>query len=216
MRPRWLPAALAVATTLGVAAAIPAASGARRHATVHVAQSSDLSAVIRRTESGIPHIEADNYAGLGYGYGYAFAQDNLCVMAEDYVTVDAERSKFFGPNGSYVQRGNGISANNLNSDFFFQQINDSHVIDDLLSKPPPIGPQQEVRDLVSGYVAGYNRYLSDVGGTNGVPDKSCRGKPWVRPITEADAYRRFYQLALLASGDGAIDGIGEAPPPALG
>src|SRR5437588_5039440 len=103
-------------------------------------------AVIRRTAYGIPHIQASDYAGLGYGYGYAFAQDNLCVMAEDYVTVDAERSRFFGPSGSYEQRGNGISANNLNSDFFFQQIIDSHVIDDLLAKPPPLGPEQEVRD----------------------------------------------------------------------
>ena len=40
-----------------------------------------FSATIRRTEGGIPHISAPNYAGLGYGYGYAFAQDNLCVMA---------------------------------------------------------------------------------------------------------------------------------------
>jgi acyl-homoserine-lactone acylase len=28
---------------------------------------------------------------MGYGYGYAFAQDNLCTMAEDYVTVDARQ-----------------------------------------------------------------------------------------------------------------------------
>src|SRR5437016_1299311 len=157
------------------------------------ASATGFSATIRRTEGGIPHITAPNYAGLGYGYGYAFAQDNLCVMAEDYVTVDAERSRFFGPNGSYPQRGNGVTANNLDPDFFSQQIIDSHVIHELLAKAPPLGPEQEVRDLVTGYVAGYNRYLSDVGGTNGVPDSTCRGKPWVRPIAEADAYRRFYQ-----------------------
>jgi len=180
------------------------------------ASAAAFSATIRRTEDGIPHITAPNYAGLGYGYGYAFAQDNLCVMAEDYVTVDAERSRFFGPNGSYPQRGNGVTANNLDSDFFFQQIVDSHVIDELLAKPPPIGPAQEVRDLARGYVAGYNRYLADVGGTNGVPDTTCRGKPWVRPITEADAYRRFYQLTELASGDVVINGIGEAAPPTPG
>jgi len=32
-------------------------------------------------------------------------------MAEDYATLDAQRSRFFGPGGSYVQRGNGISSN---------------------------------------------------------------------------------------------------------
>src|SRR5437763_7067990 len=177
---------------------------------------SGYSATIRRTEGGIPHISAATYGGLGYGYGYAFAQDNICVMADDYITVDAERSKFFGPNGSYEQRGNGVTANNLNSDFFFQQIIDSHVIDELLAKEPPLGPAQEVRELVAGYVAGYNRYLSDVGGTNGVPDSTCRGKPWVRPITEADAFRRFYQLTELASADVVINGIAEAAPPTPG
>src|SRR5205807_7931778 len=180
------------------------------------ASAAAFSATIRRTEGGIPHISAPTYAGLGYGYGYAFAQDNLCVMAEDYVTVDAERSRFFGPNGSYPQRGNGVTANNLDSDFFFQQIIDSNVIDELLAKAPPLGPAQEVRDLVRGYVAGYNRYLSDVGGANGVPDSTCRGKPWVRPITEADAYGRFYQLTELASADVVINGIAEAAPPTPG
>jgi acyl-homoserine-lactone acylase len=175
-----------------------------------------FSATIRRTEGGIPHITSRTYAGIGYGYGFAFAQDNICVMADDYITVDAERSKFFGPDGSYEQRGNGVTASNLNSDFFFQQIIDSHVIDELLAKEPPLGPAQEVRELVAGYVAGYNRYLADVGGTNGVPDSSCRGEPWVRPISEADAYRRFYQLTELASADVVINGIAEAAPPTPG
>src|SRR5207253_9025792 len=42
------------------------------------------------------------------------------------------------------------------------------------------------------------------------------GKPWVRPITEADAYRRFYQLTELASADVVINGIAEAAPPTPG
>jgi acyl-homoserine-lactone acylase len=175
-----------------------------------------LSATIRRTAHGIPHIEARSYAGVGFGYGYAFAQDNICPIAEDYVTVSGERSRYFGPDGSYLQRGNGFSANNLNSDFFFKQIIDSKTIEGLVAKPPPLGPAPEIKEGVRGYVAGYNRYLADVGGTNGVPDKTCRGQPWVRPITVADAYRRFYQLVLLASQDVAIDGIGSAQPPGSG
>jgi acyl-homoserine-lactone acylase len=170
-------------------------------------------ATIRRTAHGIPHITASNFGGLGYGYGYAFAQDDLCTMAQDYVTVDGERSKYFGPDGSYYQGGNGVTANNLDSDFFFQQIKDSGIISKLLAKRPPMGPKPEVRQAVRGYVAGYNKYLSDVGGRNGVPDPRCRGKAWVRPITEQDAYLRFYQLVELASGDVVIPGIAEAQPP---
>jgi acyl-homoserine-lactone acylase len=198
------------------AAAVSAATARHHHRTgkhrKHRA-TRGLGATIRRTAHGIPHIQARNWAGLGYGFGYAFAQDNLCTMAEDYVTVDAERSRFFGPDGTYEQRGNGITVNNLDSDFFWQQIIDSGVIDHLLSLPPPLGLEPQAKQAVAGYVAGYNRYLSDVGGTNGVPDSTCRGKPWVRPITLADAYRRFYQLIELASGDVVIPGIAEAQPP---
>jgi acyl-homoserine-lactone acylase len=175
-----------------------------------------FNAEIRRTAHGIPHIQAKSYGGIGFGYGYAFAQDNICPIAEDYVTVRGERSRFFGPGGSYQQRGNGFSANNLNSDFFYKRIIDTKTIESLLAKPPPLGPEPELKAGVRGYVAGYNRYLREVGGTNGVPDKSCRGKPWVRPITVADAYRRFYQLVLLASQSVAIDGIGSAAPPTPG
>jgi acyl-homoserine-lactone acylase len=170
-------------------------------------------AKIRRSAYGIPHIEARNYLGAGYGYGYAIAQDNICVLAETYVTVDAERARWFGPKEGYQQRGNGVDTNNLDSDFFFQQIIDSGIIDRLLAKPPPDGLQPAARQVVRGYVAGYNKYLADVGGTNGVRDPNCRGKPWVRPITEKQAYRRFYQLTELASGDVAIPGIAKAKPP---
>ncbi len=170
-------------------------------------------AVIRRTAHGIPHITASSFGGLGYGYGYAFAQDNLCVMAEDYVTVEGERSRYFGPDGSYYQGGNDVTANNLDSDFFFQQIKDSGVVDKLLAKPAPFGPKPEVRQAVRGYVAGYNKYLADVGGRDRVPDPRCRGKAWVHPITLQDAYLRFYQLVELASGDVAIPGIAQAQPP---
>ena len=174
---------------------------------------SPYQAKIRRTAYGIPHIEAKSYPGLGYGYGYAIAQDNICVLAETYVTVGAERARWFGPDGKYLQRGNGFEAGNLDSDFFFQQIIDSGIIEKLLEKPPPDGLQPEGKDVVRGYVAGYNKYLADVGGAAGVRDPACKGKPWVRPITEKDAYRRFYQLSLLASGDVAIGGIAQAKPP---
>jgi acyl-homoserine-lactone acylase len=172
-----------------------------------------VEATIRRDAHGIPHILADDYAGLGFGYGYAFAEDNICTIAESYVTVGAQRSRFFGPDGRYEQRGNGFSANNLNSDFFYQRIIDEGIVEELLSKEPPHGPVDEIRAGVRGYVAGYNKYLTETGVEN-LSDPRCRGAEWVRPITEIDAFRRFYQLTLLASQSVAIDGIGSAQPPA--
>lgn len=169
---------------------------------------------IRRTAFGVPHILARSYAGAGYGYGFAFAQDNLCTMAEDYVTVAGQRSRFFGPNGTYEQRGNGTTVNNLDSDFYWRQIDASGIIDRLVATRPPLGPGPEVRSLLNGYVAGYNRYLRSVGGSRGVPDPRCRGRAWVRPITAEDAYRRIYQLLEIASGNVVIEGIAQAKPPA--
>jgi acyl-homoserine-lactone acylase len=174
-----------------------------------------LSAQIRRTAHGIPNILADDWAGIGFGYGYAFAQDNICEIAETYVTVDAQRSRYFGPDTGYAQRGNGFNVqSNLNSDFFYQRINQKRVIENLLDKPlSEGGPHDQIREGVRGYVAGYNKYLADTGVDN-ISDPRCRGAAWVHPITEIEAYRRFYQLALLASQTVAIDGIGSAQPPA--
>ena len=59
-------------------------------------QPDQATADIRRTSFGVPHIRADNERGLGYGIGYAYAQDNLCLLANEVVTVNGERSRYFG------------------------------------------------------------------------------------------------------------------------
>jgi len=174
--------------------------------------SADPSAVIRRTEYGIPHILANDWEGAGYGYGYAIAQDNICVLADTYLTVRAQRSRYFPPDQTYESRGNGGVFKNIDSDFFFQRALDTKVVPKLIAQQPPIGPTDDVRAAVKGYVEGYNRYLADTGVDN-IPDPTCRGKPWVTPITELDAYMRFWQLGILASQGVAIDGIAQAAPP---
>lgn len=197
--------ALLVVACVVACLAAPAQARRHRHGTPTV--------IVRRTAYGIPRVLASSYVGAGEGYGYAFAADDLCTMAADYITVDAQRSRFFGPQDGYLQGGNGVTVTNLDSDFFFQQIIDSRIIERLLGQPPPFGPVRPVRDLVRGYVKGYNRYLASVGGASGIPDARCRGQSWVRPITEAEVWRRFYQLIELASGDVVIQGIAEATPP---
>ena len=69
-----------------------------------------------------------------------------------------------------------------------------------MAQPAPQGPRPEVRELVTGYVRGYNQFLAEVAaGERTITDPACAGKAWVRTITETEVYRRFYQLALLAS-----------------
>lgn len=168
---------------------------------------------LRYTEYGIPHILAQSWEGLGYGDGYGQARDTICTLAEAYVTVDGDRSRYFGPDGSYVNGGSSLTpVNNLDSDLFYRQMDAAGTVEKAISMPAPRGPEPEVRNLVRGFVAGYNRYLSDTG-VQRLPDPTCRGADWVHPITELEAYRRISQILLLGSSGNAIDGVGSAQPP---
>jgi len=168
---------------------------------------------IRYTDYGIPHITGRDFGSLGYGYGYAVAKENICILAETYTTVRGRRSIHFGPDNGYTYRANSSTVNNLNSDVFYQDIIDSKRVEKLVGMKGPHAIKPELFELADGYVAGYNRWLASVGGAKGVTDPACKGKAWVTPITKADVFRRFYQLALLASSGVAIDGIGAAAPP---
>src|SRR5215472_2106173 len=99
---------MAVGAVAAVAVAIPASAAIPTQISVPAPEHSGAySALIQRTEYGIPHILAPNYGDLGFGYGYAFAQDNVCTLADEILTVDGSRSEFFGPDGD---SGNQLSA----------------------------------------------------------------------------------------------------------
>lgn len=205
------PAAAANAST--AVSAGPAAADASTAPSGAAAGSGEVSVV--RTKFGVPHITADSFRGVGYGYGRAIAEDAICTLAETYVTVRAERSRWFGPAATYVVGGNGTTVTNLSSDFVFQRYIDRGTVERLAAEPPPSGPRPEVAEGLQGYVDGYNDWLASVGGSAGVPDPSCRGKAWVKPITLLDAYRRVHQLAILASTGAALEGIATAQPPGV-
>ena len=112
---------------------------------------SHVSAEIRRTTFGVPHIRAADERGLGYGIGYAYAQDNLCLLANEVVTVNGERSKYFGPQALTLEQ-----RDNLASDVFFNWLNTPEAVAAFWQAQTP-----EVRELIEGYVAGYNRQLSE-------------------------------------------------------
>ena len=79
-------------------------------------------ATITRTKFGIAHVKAADYGGLGYGAAYSRAQDNICLLAETYVTLSGERAKFFGAAGDALI---GLGAGkNLDSDFYHRAVLD--------------------------------------------------------------------------------------------
>jgi acyl-homoserine-lactone acylase len=183
---------LAAATAVTVLVAPAAAQAAKQH----------YRAEVRRTTGGWAHVKANDYGSLGFGYGYAYAQDQICELADIVTTVNAERSRWFGPDDG-----------NLESDFFYQRIKDERTVQRLVRRRAPHGPSKVVRATVKGFAAGYNAYLRKTGRAK-LPDPTCRGKGWVRPITALDMYRRFYQLGLRASSGNFLGEIVGATPSA--
>jgi acyl-homoserine-lactone acylase len=179
----------------GILAAVTALAVLAAPAVVQAAGKS-YRAEVRRTTGGWAHVKAANYGSLGFGYGYAYAQDQLCELADIMVTVNAERSRYFGPEGG-----------NLESDFFYQRIKDMRTVQKLARRKAPHGPSKIVRQTVNGFVAGFNAYLK----RTARPDARCRR--YVRPITALDMYRRFYQLGLRASSGNFRNEIVAAAPP---
>ncbi|MFL9840531.1 penicillin acylase family protein [Sphingomonas sp. ST-64] len=162
------------------------------------------AATITRTEHGIAHITAKDWRGAGYGVGYAYAQDNLCMIAEEFATVAGERSLHFGPKESATLGFQ--SVDNLSSDLFFRS-----AIDLPKLRRGAKAQGAAALALTAGWVAGYNRYLKDLG-----PEKvpgECRGKPWVRPITGDDMLRLNEKQMLLASSLNFAPAIANAVPP---
>ena len=173
------------------------------------------SAEIRRTEYGIAHIVASDYGSLGYGYGYAFAQDNLCVMADRVVTLRGERSRYFGPSADagdpFADEEDATS--NLASDVYYQGLRQSGVVRRLLARPAPLGPTAQLRRMVDGYVAGYNRYLRDTGVAD-LPDPTCRGRAWVGPITALDVWSGIHDVQAVGGTGKFKEAIASARPAA--
>jgi acyl-homoserine-lactone acylase len=173
------------------------------------------NAEIRRTAYGIPHILASDYGSLGYGYGYAFAEDNLCVLADWVITLRGERSRYFGPNADTGDSlaGDEDARDNLSSDVYYRGLRQASVVRRLLARPAPLGPTAELREMVDGYVAGYNRYLRDTGVAN-LPDPTCRGKTWVGPITALDVWSGIYDVNAFAGTSRFREAIAGARPAA--
>lgn len=169
------------------------------------------SAVIQRTEHGIPHVTADNFGDLGFGSGYATAETSLCTLADTLVTARGERSRWFGPRKRYDDQVT-LEASNLQVDAFVTDLRNRRVVEKLL-KDEQRGPGRQARQMVRGYVAGVNAYVDEVGAT-GVTDPACRGAAYLRDeATPLDLWYGVYLANLLASSGVFVKEIVDADPP---
>jgi acyl-homoserine-lactone acylase len=130
------------------------------------------SAKIRRTAGGIPHIEAKDLPSLGFGTIYAQAEDNLCILADQYLTFGAERSRYLG-----------VGEGNRESDLFYRFLIERGDAEE----PLPA----DVEALFAGAAEGYNHFLRSqpAANTSNTSNASCRRAGWVRPAEPVDLKR---------------------------
>jgi len=152
------------------------------------------AADIQRTEFGIPHIIAQDYKGLGYGVGYAFAEDNICSLAREVVVASGQSMRYLGDDGD------------VDSDVFYTWYNSPERRASFLAAQDP-----ETIDAVTGYAAGYSRYLRDTGVNNINPD--CAGAEWVREITIDDLLTVYGKANLRGGLSNFVRAIVAAAPP---
>jgi acyl-homoserine-lactone acylase len=160
-------------------------------------------ATITRTTFGIPHVQAKDFGGLGFGVAYAEAQDNICLMADAYVSAAGKRSQFFGADGETLI---GLwPAKNIDSDLFYRSIPDVTQLRNLFEQRSP-----QYRALIDGWVAGYNRFVKD---TKDKLPAQCAGQPWIRTITRDDVLQSINGFSMLLSSVSVAPRIVNAAPP---
>ncbi len=161
-----------------------------------------LEANIRWTTYGVPHITAENLESLSYGVGYAFARDNLCILADQIVRYNSQRSRYYGPDRV---PGSGDSSH-LISDFGFLTIGIREIAEESLSTMSDTS-----QAMYQGYTAGYNRYLEDTPVEE--QDPACAGQPWVTSIDATDLLTYSLGVAVLPGATNFLSAMFVAAPP---
>jgi acyl-homoserine-lactone acylase len=164
------------------------------------------TATIQRTANGVPHITAGDPETLAYAMAYAYAQDNVCMTANQLVTVRGERSRFFGGGATQGLLARRMLPNEL-MDFFIA----AHMDDATLDRVWSANASAESQALARGAVAGYNRYLAD---NTGKLPVACNNQPWVKPMTLAEFRRQGELTAVQAATAALADAMLGAKPPA--
>ena len=159
---------------------------------------------VRFTSHGLPHVRAATLGGAAEGYAWAFARDNLCLTVEKFVTLAGDRTRYLGADSGYVDGFVGGWISNAASDAAYR-----YLLAPAATAAVRRASSMDVRQMVSGYVRGFNRHVSAVP----LAGESCRQLAWFRPITEADVWRRLTQVPLVMTSLLLLREMTAATPP---
>ena len=141
---------------------------------------SEYRVEILRTDHGIPHITAKDYASLGFGEGFAAAEDNLCDISRAFVEARGELARFFGPGdeNQYLEQDAAVRAMDIRG-----------------QAVAALGRQdQDLLDWVQGWAAGFNHYLAEQPQARAA-GRWCAGAQWLRPVQDSDVMSRMVLMA---------------------
>lgn len=155
-------------------------------------------AELRWTTHGVAHIRSSTWRGLGFGQAWAIAGDHLPTIADQIVKVRSERAAF---------HGRGPADAHLASDLGYLALGVVERAAWWRDQQPPW-----IRELVGGYVDGYNQRLLERRAAGDLPDW-CADAEWIRPIDELDLYAYLGDIALMGSGRNLAHLIGWAQAP---
>ena len=116
---------------------------------------------------------------------YAFAEDNICTIADTYVTVSGRALALLRPGRVMALLRQRRVNNNLDSDFFYaagQRLGHRRGPD--LRDRRRRARSATLRKVVRGLRRGLQRLPAQDRASTRLPDQRCRGADWVRPITE--------------------------------
>ncbi len=162
----------------------------------------ELTADIRRTNFGVPHITANSLEEIAFGTGYTQAEDHLCILADAFVKANSRRSEFFGPHASINIATGEIAAEdngNLVSDFGYLATGIRAGAEANIGNLP-----ERSRAILAGFATGYNKYIGELA-NNPTPNLPCAGQPWVMPIEDVDLLTYMYSIALLPGAANFLD-----------
>ncbi|MBE0362177.1 acyl-homoserine-lactone acylase [Pseudoalteromonas ulvae UL12] len=161
-----------------------------------------FNAQITRTKYGVAHIKANDLRGLGFGNAYAQAQDNICLMADNYIRVRGERAKYFGPDKKV--EGDGVS---VIEDFGYRVLGLHEKAKSSWSKL-----SHDSQALIEGFVSGYNLYLDYVNAGKFQLPEMCAEKEWVKPIEKYDVLAYLFGVAVFPGAGAMLEDFHSAQP----
>ncbi len=148
-----------------------------------------------RTSHGIPHILAVDFAGPGLRLRLRRAKENICVLAETYVTANA-RAVALLRSRRLVHPGRQRRHRRQPQQRLLLPAHQGQGHD---RGPARAGAAARAAARDQGGRAGLRGRLQPLAARHGRRQHPrpapAAAQPWVRPINEMDVYQRFYQLA---------------------